>query len=207
MTIPLEPDTEQLLASAAGGDNRVRGCLLERHRTRLKRMVAVRLDRRLAARVDPSDVIQETMAEAAGRLDDYLRDRPMPFYPWLRQIALDRLGTMHRRHLRASRRSVSREDSAGLPDESAFELAEQLLATSTGPSARLRREERRGLVLSALALLGERDREVLVLRYLEQLPTAEAAAVLGVSDGAVKMRLLRALQRLREFLKRLEDRT
>jgi RNA polymerase sigma-70 factor (ECF subfamily) len=55
-------------------------------------------------------------------------------------------------------------------------------------------------VRAALAALPERDREVLVLRFLEDLSTADAAAVLGVGEGAVKMRLMRALQRLRDVL-------
>src|SRR5438093_9616573 len=102
-------DTEQLLERAAGGDAVARDQLLQRHRDRLKRMVAVRADPRLAARVDPSDVVQETLAEAAARLDAYLRTRPLPFYPWLRQIAQQRLIDLHRRHVQAGRRSVMRE--------------------------------------------------------------------------------------------------
>ena len=73
-------DTEQLLQQAARGDAAARGQLLQRHRQRLKRMVAVRADPRLAARVDPSDVVQEALAEAARRLDGYLHERPLPFY-------------------------------------------------------------------------------------------------------------------------------
>ncbi len=201
MTTRPEPDTEQLLDAAARGDAPARGRLLERHRDRLKRMVAVRLDRRLAARVDPSDVVQETLAEAAGKLDAYLRTRPLPFYPWLRRLAQERLADAHRHHLRAGRRSVAREEPAGLPAESALELAERLLAVSAGPSAGLRREEGRALVRAALDRLSVRDREVLVLRHLEHLSTAEAAAVLDISEGAVRVRLLRALQRLRDVLK------
>src|SRR5205085_8225847 len=131
------------------------------------------------------------LAEADNRLDAYRRDRPLPFYPWLRQLAADQLADARRRHLRAGRRSVGREEPAGLPDTSALELAERLL-NADRPSAGLRREELRLRVRTALDRLGERDREVLVLRYLEQLPTAETAAVLGMSEGAVKMRLLRA---------------
>ncbi len=200
MTAAPEPDTELLLDAAAHGDAQARGRLLERHRQKLKRMVAVRLDRRLAARLDPSDVVQETLADAARKLDGYLRDRPLPFYPWLRQLAEDHLGMLHRRHVRAGRRSVVREEPAGLPHESALELAERLLDTAGGPSAGLRREEQRARVRAALERLPERDREVLVLRHLEQLSTADTAAVLGVSEGAVKMRLLRAVQRLHELL-------
>src|SRR5947199_4295375 len=117
------PDTEQLVERAAHGDAAARQQLLTRHRPRLRRMVAVRLDRRLAARVDPSDLVQETLAEAAEDLSDYLRRRPIPFYPWLRQIACQRLIDVHRRHLHAGKRSVTREEPPALTDQSALELA------------------------------------------------------------------------------------
>src|SRR5262245_42620975 len=121
---PAPTDTDALLAAAAGGDADARGRLLARHRDRLARMVACRLDRRLAARVDPSDVVQEVLAEADRKLDRYLRDRPLPFYPWLRQLAWEQLATLHRRHVRAGKRSVRREqpDLLALPDESAADL-------------------------------------------------------------------------------------
>src|SRR5262249_35493669 len=120
-----EPDTEQLLEAFQRGDASARGRLLDRHRTRLRQMVTLRLDRRLAARVDPSDVVQEALAEADRRLSDYARERPLPFYPWLRAIAWERLAKLHRRHLHAQRRSVGREEIA-LPEDSALELAGRL---------------------------------------------------------------------------------
>src|SRR5262245_6476294 len=195
------PDTEQLLHQAAQGDGAARQQLLERYRPRLRRMVALRLDRRLAARLDPSDLGQESLAEAARQLSDYLRQRPLPFYPWLRQIAWLRLVDVHRRHVRAGKRSVLREErEPPLPDESVLDLAARLFARSGSPSARLREKELRDRLRTALDELGERDREVIVLRYLEDLSVAEIAAVLGLTEGAVKMRQLRALERLRALL-------
>jgi RNA polymerase sigma-70 factor (ECF subfamily) len=165
-------------------------------------MVAVRLDRRLGARVDPSDVVQEALLDAAQELSDYLRQRPLPFYPWLRQLAWERLIELHRRHLQAQRRSVKREEPLAphLSDQSALQLADRVLARQSSPSDRAVRSELRLRVRAALDRLGERDREVLVLRHLEQLSTKEAAAVLGISEGGVKIRHLRALERLRALL-------
>jgi RNA polymerase sigma-70 factor (ECF subfamily) len=195
----VESDTEHLLDRAASGDAPAREQLLARHRQRLKRMVAIRLDRRIAARVDPSDIVQEALADAARRLDDYLRERPMPYYPWLRRLAADRLDKAHRRHT-ARRRSVEREEPPELPSESALKLAERLLAPNTDPAHAALRKEKRQRVRDLLDQLSAGDREVLVLRFLERLSTSEAAEVLGVSAGAVRLRLMRALERLRENL-------
>jgi RNA polymerase sigma-70 factor (ECF subfamily) len=188
----------ELLERAVHGDDAARQQLLEQHREHLRRLIASRLDRRLTSRIDPSDVVQETLADAAKRLDDYLRERPLPFLGWLRQLAGERLIDTHRRHIFSQRRSVNREnrvtdDASNLPAA----LIRRFLASDTSPSNRLSRQERRDQVRTALAALSERDREVLVMRYLEQASAAEIADVLGVTESAVKSRLLRALIRMR----------
>jgi RNA polymerase sigma-70 factor (ECF subfamily) len=197
-----EHDTEQLLARTAAGDAGARDALLQRYRQRLRDLLALRMDRRLAARVDPSDVIQETLTEAAQEMSDYLRRRPLPFYLWLRQMALEKLIDQSRRHIGAQRRSVQREEGplASLSAESVLELARHLYARGSSPSAGLRRAELRDRVQAALHQLPERDRELLVLRHLEQLRPREIAAILGLSEGAVYTRYLRAVRRLQNLL-------
>jgi RNA polymerase sigma-70 factor (ECF subfamily) len=197
-----QPDTEELIQRAGTGDQAARQQLLARHRGRLRQMVALRIDRRMAARVDPSDVVQEALADAAHSLSDYLKDRPLPFYPWLRHFAWERLLQLHRHHLQAQRRSVSREQLriGDVADESAAVLAERLANSGSSPSARLLAAELRDRVRAALDALEPRDREVLVLRYLEQLTSKEIGAVLGISEPAVKTRHRRALERLRRIL-------
>jgi RNA polymerase sigma-70 factor (ECF subfamily) len=147
-------------------------------------------------------VVQEALADAARKLPEYLRDRPLPFYPWLRQLALERLIELHRRHIQAQKRSVRREEVQSLPltDESTLELAHRLLAGDPTPMGQLLRDELRGRVQAALARLAPGDREVLVLRHLDQLSVREMAAVLKVSEGAVKTRHLRALRRFRTLM-------
>jgi RNA polymerase sigma-70 factor (ECF subfamily) len=197
-----KPDWEQLMERASSGDRLAREQLLGAHRDRLRQMIAVRMDRRLVPRIDPSDVVQDVLAVATRNLSDYLRTRRLPFYPWLRKLAWERLIELQRQHLLARKRSVAREEFgiSQLPDESAAVLAERLLSQDQSPSDVLLREELRQRVRHALERLSERDREVLVLRYLEQLSPAEAAAVLGIKEGAVKTRQTRALVRLGELL-------
>jgi RNA polymerase sigma-70 factor (ECF subfamily) len=195
-------DTAALLAQAAQGDRLAKDRLLERHRDRLRRMIAVRIDHRLSKRIDPSDVVQETMVLADRRLDAYLKEPPLPFYPWLRQLAWDQLVAMHRKHLYASRRSRRREEDVApaLSDESVAELASCLVDSAADPLQRLVRAELQDRVRAAIDKLPEAYREILVLRHLEQLSTAETAAVLAIGSSAAKMRHLRAIERLRELL-------
>ncbi|MCA9266436.1 MAG: sigma-70 family RNA polymerase sigma factor [Planctomycetales bacterium] len=179
--------------------------LLTMHRSKLRRMVEIRLDRRLAARVDPSDVVQEALITATKGLPNYAAKRPVSFYPWLRVIALNRLVDLHRRHLKAERRSVCFETpmlNAHLPDESRMDLAQRLLDDGTSPSRLMQRAELLARANEALAKLEPGDREILVLRYLEELPAGEVAEVLGITERTVWRRHARAIERVSAVLGR-----
>jgi RNA polymerase sigma-70 factor (ECF subfamily) len=197
MTETPDQESQVLLRQAAAGDIQAADRLLDLHRNRLRAMIAMRLDRRLSARVDPSDVLQETLAEAHRKLPEYLRSQPIPFYPWLRRMAWEKIVHLHRQHLLAQARTVTREEGfdAPLPDESVLDLAERLVAKGSSAAQKMIQQELKASVQSALAQLDARDREVLVLRFLEQLSIEEAAAVLEISQEAVKSRQRRALER------------
>jgi RNA polymerase sigma-70 factor (ECF subfamily) len=126
----------------------------------------------------------------------------MAFYPWLRQLAWERLVRLHRQHIGTRRRSVDRENGTFLllRDRSAFDLARRLVSSGTSPSGYVIREELRERVRATLQRLAPRDSEVLVLRYLEMLTNTEIAEVLGITEGAVKVRHYRALERFRGLL-------
>jgi RNA polymerase sigma-70 factor (ECF subfamily) len=79
-------DTNHLLDRVAAGDKELWGSLLTKHRERLRYMVSLRLDRRLQGRIDPSDVIQEAYLDASVQLSEYLKERSIPFFLWLRLV-------------------------------------------------------------------------------------------------------------------------
>ena len=197
-----KPDTDELLRRAGEADDAAVGALLERRRVRLRHMVAVRIDPRLAARIDPSDVVQEALTEAYLKLPSYLQKRPIPFYPWLRQIAWERLLHLHWQHVHAQKRSVTREDGGylPLPDESAMRLVDGLISQEISPSRRVACEEIRERVRAALEQLPPHYREVVILRHLERLTFEETAGVLGVSEAATRSRYRRAVERLHKRL-------
>jgi RNA polymerase sigma-70 factor, ECF subfamily len=196
-------EIDRLLQQAAQGDQQGLGTLLARHRERLRRMIALRLDRRLQGRIDPSDVIQEAYLEATARLAEYLRNPSMPFFLWLRFLTGQKLVTLHRHHLGAQMRDPCQEvplDQGPLPEASSAALAAQLMGHDTRPSEAAIRAEMKIQVQEALDGMDRLDREVLALRHFEQLTNAEAARVLQIKETAAGKRYLRALGRLREIL-------
>src|SRR5262245_43805993 len=86
---PDAPETDELLEAVRRGERQALDRLLGRHRAELRAFVALRLDPRLAARVDPSDVVQDAQVAMVRRLDDFLRRRPMPFRLWARKTAYE----------------------------------------------------------------------------------------------------------------------
>ncbi|MDV6028996.1 MAG: sigma-70 family RNA polymerase sigma factor [Phycisphaera sp. RhM] len=188
-----------LLKRALAGNVDAMDQLLLRHRDRLKSMVMVHMDSRLASRFDASDVVQDTLLTAAQRLNQYDPSR-VSFYIWLRQIARDRLSELYQRHVGTKKRSVLREHAWGLSQDSTDRLAVRFTIPTEAILDQVIRRERQQRLQIALARLPEQQREILVMRHLEQLSMAEIAAACELTEGAVKMRQLRAVRRLRRLL-------
>jgi len=192
---------QQLLDAAGGGDERAFAALIERHKTRLERMVQLRMDRRLRGRVDPADVVQDAYLAARNKFQQYRADPRMPFYLWLRLEVGQKLVDVHRFHLGAKMRDAGQEVSlhrGALPQVTSMSLAEHLLGKLTTASHAAMRVELKLRVQEALNNLDPHDREVLILRHFEELSNAEAAEVLGIKPTAAINRYVRALKRLRD---------
>jgi RNA polymerase sigma-70 factor (ECF subfamily) len=198
-----EPAVEELLRRAAAGDADAAGRAVQAHDDRLRRVVRLRLDPRVARRADVDDVLQETHLEAFQRLREFLAARAVPFVIWLRALAVQRCVTLARRHLAAEVRDARRERPLAGPvpaDATSMALEEALSAHVTTPSRAAARTETRASLRAAIQTLDPFDREIVCLRNFEALDNAEAAAVLGISPAAASKRFLRALVRLRDAL-------
>jgi RNA polymerase sigma-70 factor (ECF subfamily) len=166
-------------------------------------MVALRMDRRLQGRIDPSDVIQEAHIEALSRLSEYLHESTLPFFLWLRLLVGQRLTLLHRHHLGARARDAGRDIGlyhGALPEATSAALAARLLGHLTQPSQAAIRVERKIRIQTALNAMEPLDREILALRHFEQLSNGEAAQALGLSKSTASKRYVRALQKLKAIL-------
>jgi RNA polymerase sigma-70 factor (ECF subfamily) len=197
------PGTEELLDRARRGQAGAVDQLLDAHREPLRRLIDLRLDPALAARVDASDIVQDVLLEAHRRLEDYLVNPTMPFRLWLRHIAKDHIIDAHRWHRQAQRRSLDRERPivpAVLADHSSMELAAQLIDGERTPASAAIQHELQRKLDGAIAGLDDDDREVVLLRHREQMSNQEIAQALGLTEAAASMRYLRAIRRLRDML-------
>lgn len=144
--------------------------------------------RRLSGDAAPEDAVLETMTRALERIDRF-HWRDGGFDAWLFGI------------LRLVVLEQYRGDARARPVE---HLPEQAAPADAEPPAVAERRERRGLLRSAFARLGESDRELLELRVVAELSAEQVATAIGRRPGAVRMAQARALRRLRRALEEVE---
>jgi RNA polymerase sigma-70 factor (ECF subfamily) len=171
-------------------------------------MIAMRLDQRLAQRVDVSDIIQDVLIEANRRLVEYVNSPTIPFHLWIRQIAKDRIIDAHRRHRMSAKRSIDREQGPigfSSNEQSTIELANQFRDGGLTPAAAATQKELAQHMEMAIAQLKDGDREIILMRHYEQLNNQEIAQSLGLTEPAASMRYLRAIKRLREVIESLPN--
>jgi RNA polymerase sigma-70 factor (ECF subfamily) len=199
---PNLPETQDLLAQVRRGEPAAVERLLARLREPMRRMIGLRLDPAIAARVDASDVVQDVLLETSRRLGEYLANPVMPFHLWLRHIARDHIIDAHRRHRRAQGRTVDREQAlpAARPDQSSQDQVAVFIDRELTPATAALRHEMEKQFHAAVAQLEEDDREIIYLRHFEQLSNQDVAEALALTEAAASMRYLRAVRRLRGIL-------
>jgi RNA polymerase sigma-70 factor (ECF subfamily) len=194
----------ELLRRARAGDRDALQGLLERYREFVRLVVRCRSRGQLRARLDSSDLVQETLLRAAQHLGQFEGADEAAWRAWLGRIA-EREVVHQQRHHRAAKRAVSREQPLLPADDSASRtgsprLDQWLAQAQSTPSTAAMRQERARLLADALARLPEAYREVLILRHLQGLSFPEVAGRMDRSDGAVRVLWTRALKKLREEL-------
>jgi RNA polymerase sigma-70 factor (ECF subfamily) len=186
------------------GDAPKDGRSLEQFREYLRLLARSRLDPRLQAKLDPSDIVQQTLLEAHQALDQLRGQSPEQMAAWLRQILARNLANAVRDFGR-DKCDVRREQplEAVLRDSSA-RLEAWLAAEQSTPSERLQQAEQAAPLAEVLATLPELQREVLVLRHCQGWSLHDISQKVGRSPAAVAGLLHRGLQQVRAQLQERE---
>jgi RNA polymerase sigma-70 factor (ECF subfamily) len=176
------------------------GRILERFRDYLRLLARLQLDPRLRGKIDPSDVVQQTLLEAYQKRAQFLGRTQPELTAWLRRMLAHNLADALRAFAQ-QKRDVGRERSLEEAlQASSLRLEGWLADDQSSPSERVERQERAVRLASALAALPEAQREALVLQYWHGWTLAQIGQHLDRSPAAVAGLLKRGLSQLRQLL-------
>ena len=184
---------------ARGGD--ASDLRLEAFRNYLELLARARMDPRLRGKLDPADLVQQTLARAVAAQDRFRGDDARRA-AWLRTILARVMIDAVRKFGRPGGGERERSLEAALEHSSA-RLEAFLAADLTSPSGRAERNERLLRLADALARLPEEQRRAVELRHLQGLPLVEIAAQMGRSVDSVVGLIHRGLRALRRELEEL----
>jgi RNA polymerase sigma-70 factor, ECF subfamily len=194
-------EVARLIDSARRGDRACRDELFERCRSYLGFVARAQVETWLRAKVDASDVVQQTLLEAHRDFDRFQGASEKEWLGWLRRILAHNVSDYVRRFRGVAKRHQRREVSIRDPAASTLApgVAEPAAREHT-PSQEFVQLEDELRVAAAMEKLPPDYQEVIVLRNLERLPFDEVAQRMERSRPAAQMLWMRAIQKLRDTL-------
>jgi RNA polymerase sigma-70 factor (ECF subfamily) len=184
-----------LLTRARGGDHQARGELLNLYRNYLGLLARAQMGASLRVRVEPSDLVQETLLDAHRDFSGFAGHSERELLSWLRRILVRSLLDQAKRNT-AQMRDGRRQQSLEALLEASNSALDSALGIGSTPSLLASRREQVVLLADALERLPPDYREVIVLRNLQKLAFEEVAQRMGRKAGAVRMLWARALEKL-----------
>ena len=177
---------------------------LNRYRQYLLLLARVEIAPLLREKLDPSDVVQQTLLDAYQKRDQFRGTSGAETAAWLRQILANNLVDALRAVGRKKRDAACEQSLESQIEQSSHRFAKWLMAEQSTPSQKLEQHEQAIRLADALALLPDTQREALVLQNWDHWSLAEIAAHMGRTPAAVAGLLKRGLKRLRELLTEAE---
>jgi RNA polymerase sigma-70 factor (ECF subfamily) len=173
---------------------------LEAYRDYLRLLARLQLGPQLRGKLDPSDLVQETLLKAHQRSEQFRGQTEAEKAAWLRRILASTLADAARQ-FSAEARDLTRERSLEESlAESSVRLEAWLASERSAPSEQAERQEQLLLLAEALEQLPEDQRAAIELKHLHGCTLEETAQQMGRTRASVVGLLFRGLKKLRELL-------
>ncbi len=195
---------EQSIVAARDGSLVGLGQLLDHYRDFLLRIANDEVTSKLACKVAPSDLVQETFLQAVRDFPKFSGGSETELCSWLRQILLNNLRDANKYWQRTEKRAGAVEvPLQGRPTSSLLQI--ELASQENSPSTQIRVDEDRQRVRSSLEKLPDEYRQVIELRTFDLMPFDEVGAAMSRSSEAARKLWTRAVDRLAEELLRRDQ--
>ena len=189
----------ELLKEARAGDPQKRDELFEQCRGYLGVVARAQVETWLRAKVDASDLVQQTLLEAHRDFDRFEGEQGAQWLAWLRRILTHNAADFIRRYRGTAKRQARREvPLRPPPGMTSIAGYGDPVAGDDSPSEQVMRQDDHLLLAAALSKLSSDHREVIMLRNLQRLPFDEVARRMNRSRPAVQMLWMRAIKKLQE---------
>jgi len=171
--------SRDLLEQAKNGDREAFGKLYKEYYSRIYRYARINVFNKLQA----EDICQEVFIKAWKAIPKFSLQETGTFQAFLFRIARNLIIDLSRK-----KKEVSIEEAENVPsDEDQFE--------------NISKKENIHIVRNALSRLEEKERQIIILRYFEDLSHAEVAKIIGMREGALRVRTIRLLKKMKELVK------
>lgn len=185
------------IALARQGDDSARNKLFASCRSFVVVIAQLQLNRRLHAKVEPSDLVQQSLLEAHRGFDQFKGATPAEWLAWLKQIVRHNAFDADDHYRQTLCRDVRKEQSLDAVDSHDSRQQPHLASPDPTPSQNFAHAELELRIVAAIESLPHDFRQVILLRNLERLPFDQVAQRMNRTRGACQMLWMRAIEELR----------
>lgn len=191
--------TIKLVLDAQRGDEKALNQLYNRYLERVHRIVRLHLGRKLRSKLDSMDIVQDVMIRVLKDFKNFKPDKDTAFVNWITRMVVNEIKDKAR-YFGAEKRRLSREEALEYTDKEGQMVEKQIPAKTTSPTRKLLLKEEYRNFEEALDQLPAKQKDIIILRNLNEMSFKEIADQMDSTEDAARMAYVRGIDRLTDIM-------